>query len=680
MNFFKSRAAVWLALLLILWTALALRLYALGSASLWDGEIFTLLFTRYDWSIFFQSVSTFSAHPPLWFAITKLTIGDAWNETLLRLPAAFAGVLSVPALYILGKRFFDTRVALLGAALLACSPLDVIFSQNARNYALFVFLVILLIYGARRGIDAQPLSTRAELERYALPWHRRLSFEIYRARWWLLYVGAAIAGLYTHYLFVLPLAGTALAAAIKLAREAFSQTSDWRKVRAWQHVSFLSIRAFLIANVMIVVLYAPWLPTVRSAFLDRQLTREAANEENAEPLTLDDAPRLLKDFSGTGSWGLYLFSALAVVGIAAAWWQGARVPKKRDALFWFGIAVLLPLLFMLLLAPRRLPAKYLIYVLPAFLMFVGNGVVGIADLADSRFLTSKPRALAISLALLALLLAASLPNMPYWFGRQTVFTGKGWQVVDEWRPWRDVATSIVSRAQPGDMILFPSEARALTARSVVPYFDVALQQKWVTAPPSGHVWWVSEQADAPASNASTLREEKKFDSIVVQELQHAAPQPFALPNASFENEFEGWGKSTDRAIWTIDTKTVFDGARALQVTVREPRYTAVRSAEFPVMPGKLYRVTANVKNATIGFYTASPQLFVNFYAPGNSAPKRTRLATVLPSDKTGWVLMVEEGIVPEDAQTARIEFGFREYALQFAPTSWVDNVQVWLEK
>lgn len=658
---FLTRGRVWALMSGITLAGAFLRFYQLGAESLWDGEIFTLLFAQFDWTVFFASVSSFSAHPPLWFALTKMILAGGWNETLLRAPAAFAGILSVPAVYVLGKRLLNERVGLLTAALLAFSPLDVIFSQNARNYAFFVLLVILLVYGAVRATDTQEKTP---------------------ARWWLLFAVTALAGLYTHYLFILPFAGIVLAIALKLIYAAMGEIRNWRNVRGWWGPALVSARPFLIALIAIVALYLPWTPTVGSAFLGRQLTREAAQEDETAALTLQDAPRLLKDFSGNATWGLVLFAALAVIGIVWIWRaREGNAGPKRAALYWFGISILLPLLAMVVLAPRRLPAKYLIYVLPAYLMFVATGIGAISDWVRQVFFKTEARAFALALALVAILAVASVPNMPYWNGRATVFTGKGWQVVDDWKPWREVAASVTTRAAPGDFVLFPSEARALTARSVVPYFEDAFVRTLYGAPPTGRVWWVSETKDVPASNAATLREEKTFDRIVVQELGHGnAFQEVTLPNGGFENGLKDWIKSNEAAMWSQDTAEVAEGAASLRVTMQRARSSTVRSGDFVVTPGKLYRVTAYVKNPTVGFYTVSPQLFVNFYDASNKSPRRTRLATLVPTDKPGWVLMVADGVVPADAKTARIQFSFREYAFGLGATSWVDDVRVWIEQ
>jgi hypothetical protein len=64
----------------------------------------------------------------------------------IRLPAFLAGVLSVPACYLLGSLLYDRKAGLLSAGLLAASAAMVEFATNARGYTL-VTLFTLLIFG-----------------------------------------------------------------------------------------------------------------------------------------------------------------------------------------------------------------------------------------------------------------------------------------------------------------------------------------------------------------------------------------------------------------------------------------------------------------------------------------------------------------------------------------------------
>src|SRR5581483_1873428 len=106
--------------------------------------------------------------------------------------------------------------------------------------------------------------------------------------------------------FVLPLAGTVLGIALKLIQDAARQAGSWKSVGRWWGIALVSARPFLSALIAIVALYLPWTPTVGSAFLTRQLTREGGQDEDTAAFTVQDVPRLLKDFSGDATWGLVL--------------------------------------------------------------------------------------------------------------------------------------------------------------------------------------------------------------------------------------------------------------------------------------------------------------------------------------------------------------------------------------
>src|SRR3989338_3236465 len=68
------------------------------------------------------------------------------NEFATRLPSALFGVFAVFATYLLSKRLFDKRVALLAAFLLAISPWHIVASRNAFESDLLVFFITISTY------------------------------------------------------------------------------------------------------------------------------------------------------------------------------------------------------------------------------------------------------------------------------------------------------------------------------------------------------------------------------------------------------------------------------------------------------------------------------------------------------------------------------------------------------
>lgn len=118
-------------------------------------------------------------HPPLYYLATRL--GFAFSDDpriAMRVVAVAAGLLLLPALYWLWIELFGTRRgALMLVALVALSPLQVLYSQEARQYSLWVTLTV--------------ASTAALLRaRRVAGW-----------RAWALYSMLVALGLYTHILF-----------------------------------------------------------------------------------------------------------------------------------------------------------------------------------------------------------------------------------------------------------------------------------------------------------------------------------------------------------------------------------------------------------------------------------------------------------------------------------------------
>lgn len=86
-------------------------------------------------------------HPPLFHFLTKIsTLIFGGNEWGLRFISALFGALAVYLSYLVAKKLFSENVAKLSTFLFALSPLAVYYSQEARPYAFFTFLVLLNFY------------------------------------------------------------------------------------------------------------------------------------------------------------------------------------------------------------------------------------------------------------------------------------------------------------------------------------------------------------------------------------------------------------------------------------------------------------------------------------------------------------------------------------------------------
>ncbi len=188
-----------LLLLLVCALALVLRGYQLDEQSLWSDEGLTLYRARQSAAgvlsntITVDGVDTRDTNPPLYFLLLHFwRIAAGESVFALRYFGVLAGVLSIPLMYVLGKRTFGRSAGLGAALLLAISPFHVWQCQEMRNYPLLIAFNLLSVYGLIRFV-----CDGAEARRWG---------------WLAVWAAAGLAGGYTHYFgfFVLAYGGASL--------------------------------------------------------------------------------------------------------------------------------------------------------------------------------------------------------------------------------------------------------------------------------------------------------------------------------------------------------------------------------------------------------------------------------------------------------------------------------------
>lgn len=172
------------ALALILLAAAVLRTVAIGRESLWTDEALTL--TIAHWPVREMATQPTDPTPFLYYALHKLLIPADAGAAAARNISLVAGLLSVPAIYALGRLALGRRGGLLAAALLGLSGPLIDYSQEARAYSLLVLLTILSATG--------------------LLWWRRADRPRDRRLALLLFVSATALAFYTHLVAIFPIA------------------------------------------------------------------------------------------------------------------------------------------------------------------------------------------------------------------------------------------------------------------------------------------------------------------------------------------------------------------------------------------------------------------------------------------------------------------------------------------
>lgn len=130
-----------LVLLLLIILAFALRLYHLDYQSLWRDEVDAILFARRDLTGLRPLFLRPGHNGPLYYLTLHFWIrlaGD--SEFSVRFFSLVCGVLTVPMIFVLAKRWVGRTGGLLAALLSATSPYLVWYSQEAKMYALLFLL------------------------------------------------------------------------------------------------------------------------------------------------------------------------------------------------------------------------------------------------------------------------------------------------------------------------------------------------------------------------------------------------------------------------------------------------------------------------------------------------------------------------------------------------------------
>ena len=317
-----------LALTAIVALAVGLRAWRLNDRGLWFDEAFSWRLTTFDWGEMVRRAAL-DNNPPLYYLLLKLwTTCFGASRGAMRSLSALAGTAVCLATYLFvreayradgGRRFVPPDqarwTALVAAALVATSVLQIRWSWEARMYSLGALLAALSSWLLLRALHAPQAPSR-----------------------WLAYAASALAFAYTHTFALFSLLAQGLYALGYLSR-AGCQTADRAAAlvagkRRWAGP--------LLAAVAVAAAYAPWLTVlsaqheqVRQSFWIGPLTR-ASVPKAAYALFVDPMETAMDDGQGwvwagacavvlialmfrpVAADGLFFLSAAVPIGMAAA--------------------------------------------------------------------------------------------------------------------------------------------------------------------------------------------------------------------------------------------------------------------------------------------------------------------------------------------------------------------------
>jgi 4-amino-4-deoxy-L-arabinose transferase-like glycosyltransferase len=240
-----SRARGRAGLLAIILLAFALRLYRLGYQSLWYDEAVSVHLANKDLAALTLHTAG-DIHPPLYYYLLHFWVLIAGrSEFSVAFFSVVFGILILALAYRLARQVCGRPVGLLAAFLIAVSPFNLWYSQEVRMYTLGAFLGLCTLYCLLRvGGLPERAQGHCLVDKEAEPGATGATW-----RFWAGYVLAAAAGLYSLYYF-----------AFLLIFENLFVLAWWLWRRRSGREGPLSLARWAVAQVLVVVLYLPWLP------------------------------------------------------------------------------------------------------------------------------------------------------------------------------------------------------------------------------------------------------------------------------------------------------------------------------------------------------------------------------------------------------------------------------------
>jgi mannosyltransferase len=336
-----------LALLLVILLAFGLRLYHLDYQSLWRDEVDALLFARQGLAELLPLFTTPGHNGPLYYVILHFWIRLAGDtEFALRFLSLVCGVLAVPVIYLLGRRWVGKMGSLVAALLCATSPYLVWYAQEGKMYAL-LFLM-------------SALSTYIYI----------LALERNRVYLWVSYVLLAATSMYVHLLAVLVFPFHFLLFFVAWPR----YRTAWR---AWLATFvFLTLPYLPLVRWEIKLLIRPfttghqfyWLHEILAILLFA-FSLNAAPHQNLLAISLFVFLLLA---------GLLLYVRRVPIGAGAS--VRELLLNRRESIT-LGVYLFVPIvcLFLISLGMPIFTDRYLITVVPAFLLLLAAGVLAVRE-------------------------------------------------------------------------------------------------------------------------------------------------------------------------------------------------------------------------------------------------------------------------------------------------------------
>jgi len=492
-----------------------------------------------------------------------------------------------------GKQFFNQRVGLFAAFLLAISSYHIRYSQEGRMYALLVLAGLLSQYFFWQALEDD------------------------KRRSWIGYILATTLALYTHLFAVFILASQVLFVGL---RYLLKRSSRIRPSRQW----------FFWGSLLVIgVLFLPRIiPVVHNTFSKDSFVAinisapPVARGLATREVKLTDLTTILILFGAGTGFAFYAYFALFIIGIEGS------LKRYGQAIAYLFLTIALPFISFFLVKPSRIfGARYLIFLLPVYYLLVGAGVEHLSKMVMTLYRRKSKRkrfrpAVVYLPALLIFSLLAIHPLKLYY---------RDWQypIGDRLKyDWRKLVSFLEEHAHPGDIIIPSGSIWYYHMVYLREYFTDRLQEMLTVADPttlsSAGIWWVG-------GDSGKRHYPPGFKPV---DINPGIPE---LP------------VSCGRGPVFLRRKT-FPGL------VKIPGLNAIGiTGKLSVKPDRMFWLSVRFRGIERYYERYSPYPGIYFYAlPGEKATNPYLGVQLVTDEGDGWKHVVLNGITPSNVSSAQI--------------------------
>ena len=392
-----------LLLTLITIIGFILRIYHLGKQSMWLDEAASFGYIQ-DTLIDTWNKSVLAKQAPLHMVILHIMTFFSSSEFSLRFPSVLFGTLTIPVTYFLGCRLFGKEEGIIGAFLLSISMMHLWYSQEARMYSQMVFFSLLSLYYFYNAIHSTS------------------------KRSWVLYVISSSLAFFSHYyavfVFVPEVIYYVLSQVIfpLYKKESFSFREN------------LNFKYFTISMLGLLLATSPLL----IPFIQQSISRTSGTPTWGIAQSLSFIPTILIEFSTRSSSSSVIFILLLLIGLLVS---GIY---QRDQFAYLGVYIFIPLIASYILAAKMpFSSRYLLFLLPAYLLLVARGITGLAYAIypkNKKTSNEKSQRVFIGVIVLLILLITAPLISQYYSSTQK-------------NDWRSLSPNLQNMTQEGDVVV-----------------------------------------------------------------------------------------------------------------------------------------------------------------------------------------------------------------------------------